>query len=148
MSLNVLAIDDSRTMRTMLDIALKDCGFQVCLAEDGQQGLDTLKNFTPDVIVTDLNMPVMDGFGVIEGVRKHSQFSATPVLVLTTESAQELKQRARKPSKLHSSKNVKTCSANSRAVLLRLKTAKVTPIQLMPFLEPFTQLRGERVLLT
>jgi len=95
MSLNVLAIDDSRTMRTMLDIALKDCGFQVCLAEDGQQGLDTLKNFTPDVIVTDLNMPVMDGFGVIEGVRKHSQFSATPVLVLTTESAQELKQRAR-----------------------------------------------------
>ena len=95
MNLNVLAIDDSRTMRTMLNIALEESGFNVCLAEDGQQGLDTLKSFTPDVIITDLNMPVMDGFGVIEGVRQHAQFNAIPVLVLTTESAPELKQRAR-----------------------------------------------------
>jgi two-component system chemotaxis response regulator CheY len=95
MTLNVLAIDDSRTMRTMLELALKDCGFNVCLAEDGQQGLETLKTFTPDVIVTDLNMPVLDGFGVIDGVRQHERFSTTPVLVLTTESAPELKKRAR-----------------------------------------------------
>lgn len=95
MSLNVLAIDDSRTMRTMLEYALKEEGFEVCLAEDGQQGLDALNDFTPDVIVTDLNMPVMDGFGVIDGVRKHTVFGSIPVLVLTTESAPELKQRAR-----------------------------------------------------
>lgn len=95
MALNVLAIDDSRTMRTMLEFALRESGFSVCLAEDGEKGLETLNSFSPDVIITDLNMPVMDGFGVIEGVRKHHVFSATPVLVLTTESAPELKQRAR-----------------------------------------------------
>ncbi len=96
MSLNILAIDDSRTMRIMLEMALKDAGFKVCLAEDGQLGLNALETFTPDVIITDVNMPVMDGFGVIEGVRKHPIHRAVPVLVLTTESAPELKQRARK----------------------------------------------------
>jgi len=95
MSLKVLAIDDSRTMRNMLELALVDAGFTVCLAEDGQLGLDALENFTPDVIITDVNMPVMDGFGVIDGVRQHHKFRATPILVLTTESAPELKQRAR-----------------------------------------------------
>lgn len=95
MSINILAIDDSRTMRNMLEFALNDAGFTVCLAEDGQLGLDALENFTPDVIITDVNMPVMDGFGVIDGVRQHPVFRATPILVLTTESAPELKQRAR-----------------------------------------------------
>ncbi len=95
MSLNILAIDDSRTMRMMLQMALKEAGFEVCLAEDGQLGLDALESFTPDVIITDINMPVMDGFGVIEGVRKHPSHGAVPVLCLTTESAPELKQRAR-----------------------------------------------------
>lgn len=95
MSLNILAIDDSRTMRTMLEYALKEAGFDVCLAEDGQQGLDALETYTPDVIITDVNMPVMDGFGVIDGVRQNDKYRATPILVLTTESAPELKQRAR-----------------------------------------------------
>jgi len=95
MSLNILAIDDSRTMRNMLELALADAGFNVCLAEDGQLGLDALQDFSPDVIITDVNMPVMDGFGVIDGVRQHEKFRAVPILVLTTESAPELKQRAR-----------------------------------------------------
>ncbi len=95
MALNILAIDDSRTMRDMLRFALSDAGFEVCLAEDGQQGLDALTDFTPDVIITDINMPVMDGFGLIEGVRKMDELRAVPILVLTTESSQELKQRAR-----------------------------------------------------
>jgi len=90
MSLNILAIDDSRTMRDMIKLVLDDAGFNVCLAEDGQKGLDALETFTPDVIITDVNMPVMDGFGVIDGVRKHHIFRATPVLFLTTESAPEL----------------------------------------------------------
>ena len=98
MALNVLAIDDSRTMRTMLEFALRESGFSVCIAEDGAQGLETLNSFSPDVIVTDLNMPVLDGFGVIEGVRQHKQYASTPILVLTTESAPELKQRARQAS--------------------------------------------------
>lgn len=95
MSLNILAIDDSRTMRMMLQMALKEAGFEVCLAEDGHLGLEALETFTPDVIITDINMPVLDGFGVIEGVRKHPEHGTVPVLCLTTESAPELKQRAR-----------------------------------------------------
>lgn len=95
MSLSILAIDDSRTMRDMLKFALSDAGFDVTLAEDGQQGLDALEGYTPDVIITDINMPVMDGFGLIEGVRKMDALRAVPILVLTTESSQELKQRAR-----------------------------------------------------
>ena len=95
MSLNILAIDDSRTMRDMLKFALSDAGFDVTLAEDGQKGLDALDGYTPDVIITDINMPVMDGFGLIEGVRKMDALRAVPILVLTTESSQELKQRAR-----------------------------------------------------
>ncbi len=96
MSLSILAVDDSRTMRDMLRLALTEAGFDVSLAEDGQHGLDVLEGLTPNVIITDINMPVMDGFGFIEGVRKSDRYRATPILVLTTESATEMKQRARK----------------------------------------------------
>ena len=95
MSLKVLAVDDSRTMRDMLRLALTAAGFDVSLAEDGEHGLEVLDGSSPDVIITDINMPKMDGFGFIEGVRRTDTYRATPILVLTTESAQELRQRAR-----------------------------------------------------
>lgn len=91
----ILAIDDSRTMRTMLEAALTSAGFQVQLAEDGIDGLEKLENLEPAAIITDINMPRMDGFGVIEGVRSNERFATIPVLVLTTESAPELRQRAK-----------------------------------------------------
>jgi len=95
MTITVLAVDDSRTMRDMLRLALTDAGFSVSLAEDGVDGLDVLEGMTPDVIITDINMPNMDGFGFIENARKTDKARATPILVLTTESAPELKARAR-----------------------------------------------------
>ncbi|MGH1454412.1 MAG: response regulator [Paracoccaceae bacterium] len=95
MSLRVLAIDDSRTMRSMLEHTLKAAGFEVHLAEDGQDGLNKLAEVHPDAVITDINMPVMDGFGFIEGAREQRQFRGVPILVLTTESAAELKVRAR-----------------------------------------------------
>ncbi len=95
MPLSVLAVDDSRTMRDMLRLALAEAGFDVSLAEDGEHGLEVLQGVTPDVIVTDINMPKLDGFGFIEGVRRSQQYSVTPILVLTTESAPELKMRAK-----------------------------------------------------
>ncbi len=95
MSLRVLAVDDSRTMRDMLRLALSGAGFEVTLAEDGVDGLEVLKGINPEVIITDINMPNMDGFGFIENVRKTEKDRATPILVLTTESAGELKTRAR-----------------------------------------------------
>jgi two-component system chemotaxis response regulator CheY len=83
-------------MREMLLLALQDAGFSVVQAEDGVHGLEVLENETPDVIVTDINMPRMDGFGFIEGVRRHEKHRAVPILVLTTESDGEKKDRARR----------------------------------------------------
>lgn len=95
MSLQVLAVDDSRTMRDMIRLALLPAGFTVHTAEDGVDGIDVLDGIKPDAIITDINMPRMDGFGFIDAVRKQDLHRATPILVLTTEAAPELKQRAR-----------------------------------------------------
>ena len=91
----VLTVDDSRTIREMLRTALNEAGMEVLQAEDGMHGLEVLQGSTPDVIVTDINMPRLDGFGFIEGVRADPRHRATPVLVLTTESDAAKKQRAR-----------------------------------------------------
>ncbi|ATQ69848.1 MULTISPECIES: response regulator [Methylosinus] len=96
MSKTILTVDDSRTMREMLLLALSDAGFSVVQAEDGVHGLEVLETETPDVIVTDINMPRMDGFGFIEGVRRHQKHRAVPILVLTTESDGDKKDRARR----------------------------------------------------
>ena len=95
MSKTILTVDDSRTMRDMLRLALTDAGFQVLQAEDGVHGLEVLSGETPDVIVTDINMPRMDGYGFIEGVRADPRCRAIPILVLTTEFSAEKKMRAR-----------------------------------------------------
>jgi two-component system chemotaxis response regulator CheY len=91
----VLTVDDSRTMRDMLRLALVDAGFEVIQAEDGVHGLEVLKDAEPDVIITDINMPRMDGYGFMQGVRADPKRRAVPILVLTTESSPEKKQRAR-----------------------------------------------------
>jgi two-component system chemotaxis response regulator CheY len=95
MSQTILTVDDSRTMRRMLRMTLEESGYEVLEAEDGLLGLEVLKTAMPDVIVTDINMPNMDGFGFIEAVRKESRFAGVPILVLTTESDRALKDRAR-----------------------------------------------------
>lgn len=95
MSLRVLAVDDSLTMREMLRAALTGAGFDVTLAEDGLDALDRLAEAAPDLIVTDLNMPRMDGFGFIEAVRGGDTAARVPILILTTETGQKLKDRAR-----------------------------------------------------
>ena len=93
--LHVFAVDDFRTMRGMLEMALTSAGFLVTLAEDGIDGLEKLSGLSPDVIISDINMPRLDGFGFIEKVRGDDSRAGVPILVLTTESAAELKERAR-----------------------------------------------------
>lgn len=95
MSFEVLAVDDSRTMRDMLNLALSSAGFTTHLADDGVHGLEVLESIEPDVIITDINMPRMDGFGFMNAVRSEERWSRIPILVLTTESADELKSKAR-----------------------------------------------------
>ncbi|GAC1345897.1 MAG: response regulator [Acetobacteraceae bacterium] len=82
-------------MRDMLRLALTDAGFRVVQAVDGAHGLEVLQAEQPDLIVTDINMPIMDGFGFIEGVRSQAAHRSTPILVLTTEGDAEKKSRAR-----------------------------------------------------
>jgi two-component system chemotaxis response regulator CheY len=97
MSTVILTIDHSRAMRDMLKLALVDAGFCVTQAVDGMHGLAVLREQgAPDVIVTGINMPKLDGFGFIAAVRGDGRFRAVPILVLTTESDVEKKSRARK----------------------------------------------------
>ena len=95
MTKTVLTIDDSRTMREMLSLALIQAGYRVLQAVDGVDGLEVLAAEGADVVITDINMPRLDGFGVIEGVRADPRHRAIPVLVLTTESDAAKKERAR-----------------------------------------------------
>ena len=93
--MNVLAVDDSRTIRDILHLALTEAGITPHLAEDGQHGLDILEDFVPDAIITDINMPRLDGFGFIDAVRRTDRHKSIPIIVLTTESSAEFKARAR-----------------------------------------------------
>ena len=95
MKKTVLTVDDSRTMRDMLLMALEDAGYTVIQAVDGIDGLETLAAQGADVVITDINMPRMDGFGFIEGMRADPNHRTTPCLVLTTESDADKKARAR-----------------------------------------------------
>lgn len=95
MTIRILAIDDSPTMRGLVASALGTEGFHIHLAEDGLDGLERLAEADPHLVITDINMPRMDGFGVIEGVRSSASHASVPILVLTTESGRELKERAR-----------------------------------------------------
>ena len=95
MSLNILAVDDSRTMRDMVRLALAAAGMTVTTADDGVHGLEVLEGMAPDAIISDINMPRLDGFGFIRAVRAIERMRGVPILVLTTESAPELKARAR-----------------------------------------------------
>jgi two-component system chemotaxis response regulator CheY len=82
-------------MRDMLMVALSGAGYSVVQAEDGVHGLEVLEGTTPDVIITDINMPRMDGYGFIENVRRDKRHRSVPILVLTTESDPAKKDRAR-----------------------------------------------------
>ncbi len=95
MSMTVLAVDDSRTIRDMLNYTLTQAGMTTHLAEDGEHGLELLDQVAPDVIITDINMPRLDGFGFIDAVRAQDAYHGLPILVLTTESSADLKARAR-----------------------------------------------------
>ncbi|GAO53021.1 chemotaxis regulator - transmits chemoreceptor signals to flagelllar motor components cheY [Novosphingobium sp. MD-1] len=82
-------------MRALLNHALSSHGFSVVQAEDGQAALEWLAANEADVVITDINMPRLDGFGLIERLRAGSRHRDRPILVLTTESSDQKKARAR-----------------------------------------------------
>jgi two-component system chemotaxis response regulator CheY len=90
-SKTALVVDDSATMREMVSYTLKQAGFEAMTGGNGQEALDKLTGQSLDLIITDLNMPVMDGLTFIKAVRARDEYKAVPILMLTTESQAEMK---------------------------------------------------------
>ena len=82
-------------MRQMVGFTLREGGFEVIEAEHGQDALDKLKNTTVDIIITDLNMPVMDGITLIKNLRKQPTLKSKPILMLTTEGLSTKKEEGK-----------------------------------------------------
>lgn len=88
---NILAVDDSSSMRQMVSFTLKGAGHTVVEAVDGQDALNKAKSQKFDLVITDVNMPVMDGITFIRNLRAVANYKFTPMLMLTTESAADKK---------------------------------------------------------
>lgn len=96
MSRAALVVDDSTTMQEMVSFTLTRAGFAVTRAGNGQEALSRLQGAAKfDLIITDLNMPVMDGITFIKNLRTLATFKFTPVLMLTTEGGDDRKQQGR-----------------------------------------------------
>ena len=91
----VLVVDDSVSMRQMVGFTLRQGGFEVIEAEHGKDALDKLQGASVDLILTDLNMPVMDGITLIQNIRKDPAHKNKPILMLTTEGLASKKQEGR-----------------------------------------------------
>lgn len=92
---SILAVDDSASMRQMVSFTLRSSGYEVIEAVDGQDALDKIGDKQVDLVLTDQNMPRMDGLTLIRQLRVQDRFKRTPILVLTTESSDEMKQAGR-----------------------------------------------------
>jgi len=91
----VLTVDDSPSIRQMVKVTLEPAGHRVLEAADGVQGLATAQSGRPDLVITDLNMPTMNGLELIRALRKVPTLTGLPIVFLTTESNDALKQEAK-----------------------------------------------------
>jgi len=91
----ILAVDDSASMRQMVSFTLKSAGHSVTDAADGKQALDIAKTQSFDLVLTDVNMPIMDGITLTRELRALPSYRFTPILVLTTEAGMDKKQLGR-----------------------------------------------------
>lgn len=85
MGKKIITVDDSKTMREMVAFTLKSAGYDLVEAEDGQAALSLLQKEKVDLVITDLNMPNMDGLALIRNLRGMPEYKFTPILMLTTE---------------------------------------------------------------
>ena len=91
----ILVVDDSASIRNMVSFTLQQEKYETVEATDGNDGLAKAKSSRFDLVITDVNMPGMDGITLCEELRKLPAFKFTPVLMLTTESSQELKMKGK-----------------------------------------------------
>jgi|SRR5688572_8462785 two-component system, chemotaxis family, chemotaxis protein CheY len=92
----ILTVDDSTSMRQMVRATLESAGYGVVEAVDGQEALDFARKESVDLVISDVNMPRMDGIRLVSELRGLSSYRLTPLLLLTTESSQEKKMEGKK----------------------------------------------------
>ena len=92
---SILAVDDSASMRQMVSFTLKSAGYNVVEAVDGQDAWEKAGSRDFDLVLTDQNMPRLDGIGLTKRLREQDRYKATPILILTTESSDQMKQAGR-----------------------------------------------------
>jgi two-component system, chemotaxis family, chemotaxis protein CheY len=95
MKKKILTVDDSPSIRQMVKLTLSSAGYDVSEAGNGMEGLNAAKATAVDMVVTDINMPVMSGLGLIRELRKLPAYRGVPILFLTTESDAEMKKEAK-----------------------------------------------------
>lgn len=95
MGKHILSVDDSSSVRKMIAMTLTGAGYEVSEAEDGNTGLSAAKFKDYDLILTDQNMPGMDGITLAKSLRALPQYKTTPILMLTTESSEEFKSQGK-----------------------------------------------------
>lgn len=97
MNKNILIVDDSESIREAIGLALTSAGYHVEKAIDGEDGIRMLRSVSQvDLVITDLNMPNMDGINLVQEVRKDDSYRYLPILILTTESQNVKRMEARK----------------------------------------------------
>ncbi len=92
---SILAVDDSASMRQMVSFTLKNAGFAVTEAVDGMDAWEKAQQRDFTLVLTDQNMPRLDGIGLTRKLRDNPKFKNTPILILTTESSDQMKQAGR-----------------------------------------------------
>ncbi|BDU72583.1 response regulator [Mesoterricola silvestris] len=95
MAKTILTVDDSVTMRQMITFTLAKAGYDILEAGDGVEALAVAAGKKLDLVITDVNMPNMDGITLVQRLRAQAGFRYTPILVLTTESGQDFKVRGK-----------------------------------------------------
>jgi two-component system, chemotaxis family, chemotaxis protein CheY len=91
----ILAVDDSASMRSTIALTLRRAGYDVVEAADGREGLDKARATQFEAVLTDQNMPQLDGLGLVRELRALASYKSVPILMLTTESSDEMKQKGR-----------------------------------------------------
>lgn len=92
---SILAVDDSPSMRQMVSYTLQSAGYEVILADDGVEALKIAEQTEVNLVLTDVNMPNMDGITLVRELRKLGSYRYKPILILTTESGQEKKMQGK-----------------------------------------------------
>jgi two-component system chemotaxis response regulator CheY len=95
MAKKVLIVDDSASVRTVARMALRERGYEVIEASNGKEALEKLDSERCHLVISDVNMPTMDGITLLKEIKRHPNYKFTPVIMLTTEAGEDKKREGR-----------------------------------------------------